>query len=387
MLVKSFTASTLMLMSLILSPTLAHARTAFGPGVTSGGDSCKQQVFRSFDLLKSLFENGKIDLSNLQVPQEEALSILSKVTFQFDQNLQKDGRPVEMLNVFGDNIIIVDRKICNIPQEPLSIYTPLLLHEVIRLMGLDDGPDYRISNRFQNVIGEAVAVATAAFVPRKFQILPWSMHGNYAIAWGLDNEDLNFDALLDLTPQEEQQFLNDHWEHMINYLVYVPTMTVLDVMRNGKSEPEPIYWMNSSVSNHNSVWLIGANSIFMVYGAGKWTGSMETLYAIEVGQNNRPNVLAICREECLKKTGEAAYNAMTPQQRAEVAKWPMQSFKYEFVSDRYGGGDAGTWYVTFSSFQSKTDNGITLKAEMTISYGNDGFEIEIKPFKKIAKSF
>jgi hypothetical protein len=207
-------AAVLICMSLGLTAFASNIK--FGPGVTSGGDSCKQQVAHSFELLTQLFQSSKIDLSSFGVSREEAMSILEQVKFKYSKNLEKDGIPVEMLNVYGDNIIIVDEKVCASTQEPLSRFTPLLLHEVVRLVGLDDGPNYRISNQFQSII--FIAIHKELGTAKSYQIDPDRIVDGLAIAWGLDNADLDFEALFQLSDEEQYQFFQDNSEHLVNYL-------------------------------------------------------------------------------------------------------------------------------------------------------------------------
>jgi hypothetical protein len=326
---KSFKISMGLLLSLLLSSSLVNAKTAYGPGVTSGGDGCKQQVFRSFDILQNLFKTGKIDLASLDVPREEALAILSKVTFQFDKNLQKDGLPVEMLNVFGDNIIIVDEKVCASPQEPLSHFTPLLLHEVVRLMGLDDGPNYHISNRFQSII--FIAIHKELGTAKSFQIDPDTIVDGLAIAWGLDNAEVDFEALFQLSEEEQYQFFQDNNEHLVNYLVSIPLMRPLAEIRSSKTILKPFIFESGGVPHYtgDKMTLIYdyRNNTAIIEGASRNREHLVIEKIFVFGDYRNLTVTSLCDTDCSGVLIKSLFETLDKETQNYISQFPQRMIR------------------------------------------------------------
>ncbi|WP_413290922.1 hypothetical protein [Bdellovibrio sp. HCB337] len=362
------------------------ATESLGPGVTGGGDSCKQQMSRSFSLLTKLFQNGKIDLSNMGVGRSHALSILSKVKFKYSKNLTKGGVPVEMLNVFGDNIIIVDRKICHSYREPLGTFTPLLLHEVIRLMGLDDGSDYKISNQFQKTIRLAVTKELGA--TPGFLLIDGSAtagEGVFALGWGFDSLEFNLDELLDLPIDAQYVFVDKNKKHLVNYLVYLPTMRTLAVLRE-KEKPYPaIYSLYNITPWGPHLELKYAWDTVITVGTSEDPQKsplryVEGIFALHQREEEPVELIAACQVDCDKLVREAVFKVLNSEQKKIVSSYPKHFVNIETNS---ASDAAAPFWVFLEAYdpQGTFAQRKVFKADLNVIYDKkaDKFTFEVGP--------
>ena len=325
----------------------------FGPGVTGGGDRCEQRVAYSFAFLTKLFAEGKIDLRQYGVDQKRALKVLDKMSFAFGQDLKK-GRPVEMINLPPKYLVVLDHKICDDSAEALDAYSDILLHEAMRLMGINDA-GYKVSIDYHYILDLATPSATAAsFNGSSFQVLDSLEYGNLALAWGIENATIDFNALSEKTPDEQWKFYEMNKEHLVNYLVELRNMKILTVIREyreGDPHP-PINGFERSASQPvtNQLDLLFDGNVGVVVAADDhaWISHSEAFFEIKLDKHHRITLADVCKKNCDAIIQEAVDPFLSAKQKAQLASKSLHNYSYQRVrtgEDNEYGWEVKLWAV------------------------------------------
>lgn len=147
---KSF-ITTALLLTLIQN---AHAGRESG-----GGSLCllklqavRQETLSYLPRIQSLKKFG--------ILQDDLISVLKKISFDVEKNLEKNGKPVDAKNIPDEKVpkIIVDHDRCENILKNLDESLSFFIHEVLGLMKIENREDYSISKNIlielQNIMKE-----------------------------------------------------------------------------------------------------------------------------------------------------------------------------------------------------------------------------------------
>lgn len=355
-----------------------------GPGVTGGGDSCEQKIAYSYAFLISLIENNKIGANVYNQPKDELLPLLKQTTFAFDRGLTK-GRPVEALNVPPMNAILLDRALCDNNYEPLSFYTPLLMHETLRLAGRQDDENYAISKKYVGLIRQESELMLNN--TRSFRVMSETASGTVALAWGLRGQPLDFESFDKIPYEEQTNFFLNNFDDIENYLVDLKRMKIISIVgvnedcsksKNPDCEIyEGAYAEFSSglaLNRRNFTWHFDNESrigLRVLY--NRWSVTLDKIYALSSNQE----VVGVCTENCQSLIEDAAAKSLTPDQKARIAKYSSVTYRYQLVP-----GDRGAnWQVSIKAeIPKSTDPSYNLKAALKIEFENGKFKMTTGKF-------
>ncbi|KYG67183.1 hypothetical protein AZI86_09240 [Bdellovibrio bacteriovorus] len=348
---------------------------ALGPGVTGGGDSCEQKIAYSFSFLARLVANGRIDLANYGVQNHNLMRKIESVQLRFGSGLNV-GRPVEMINVPPNNLIILDRKICQNSFEPLYYYTPLLLHEVLRLVGVEEGRDYAISASFIPLIQKEIRKSLNQ--GRRFRILSDSGTDRLALAWGVKGQIVDFEAMDEKSHDEQWDFFFQNEANVENYLVDLKTMQILAVVRGGGEDPLQgaiAEFSNLINTNHNRIDLKYEENtgIGITSGYAKWWGGMETIFALKENAIGQKEVIGFCNENCENDIIKPAmYAQMTKAQIKDYEQYGANNTYFQTARDPKSGH--AMWKVTITGEVIKGDGYVSYSGLMRLTFENGKFK-------------
>jgi hypothetical protein len=351
-----------------------------GPGVTGGGDSCEQKIAYSYSFLLEMIEKDKIPATVFQKDKDLLLSHLKETKFSFDRGLEK-GRPVEMLNAPIINAILLDRSICDNNFEPLSYYSPLLMHEALRLMGSAEADtDYAISKSYVGVIRkEADAELNSK---RKFRILSGTAIENVAMAWGFKDEELDFEKLDSLNETEQREYIDKNYPRIENYLIDLKRMRIITVLRSGDKKSIPVTELNGvrqGNNHHFEMFYDSKKNIVFTHAEWKWDSKIEMLIALD----EKLNVIGQCDEDCANNNPtepmieQATAKALTTEQRKVWSKFSAHTYSFEMEKTTEG----TAWKSNILAQLIKQDGSAEFDGAMKLDFKEGNFNFTFTKFK------
>ncbi|MGZ3768694.1 MAG: hypothetical protein ACXVCP_04615 [Bdellovibrio sp.] len=356
--------------------------STLGPGVTGGGDSCEQKIAYSFFYLASLISRNKIDLLPYGVSTEQLMIKITDTKLRFGQDLEVN-RPVEAINIPSANMIILDRKICLNSFEPLYYYTPLLLHEVLRLVKIEDGADYHISSRFISTIQNDIGKATNT--GRKYRILD-KISDDIALAWGLADSDIDFEELD--TAQKGWDFYSKNRSKLENYLVDLKTQKIIGIVRSAGSERPAIIEISGepiNSSTHDVLrfdYGLGSTRIGIVSFNDRKSSGIEMIFATQTNDFGQKQIIGICQKTCEQKIILPALLAqMTEEQRKKLSKFSIVDSKYEMTNTEDG---RTLWQVNVRAYNDDDhDETMMVEGVMQMTFEDGNFKTSVVKIKAI----
>jgi hypothetical protein len=320
-----------------------------GPGVTGGGDSCAQKIAASFDFLEKLVKGKKL---NLPVPNQKMLDSLHATKISFGKKLQQDQEDVEALNIPKDKKIIIDRKICENSFEPLLYYTPILLHEMFRIVGVND-VGYKVSSPFLPVITEEISKKIN--LGRRFRVLtnPEGRYGRIALAWGVKGQNIDFEKLDRMTREQSYKFCDKH--EIQNFLVDTVRMKIITEIKDtsyanfGDGQYTSVCQTNELDDyKHYEIWMYDGGRIQMVYDQNDDGIAQRQVVAL----NENHDVVGLC-DQCEKDIFRVLEKYLPPSMKNyKKDTWYMA---YDLVEPREYSKDASADWTAKLVMGSKED--------------------------------